>query len=158
MATAPDVGKALMANSEFGRKLDAMFAELVSNKALSSEAGVSLSGMTAQWAAVNNMLLTEIMSEIATKDNMLRLQRDEIVEMFGKICGEKGGNIEDDEGKSIKRVNEKNGKDHVPDKWSGKTDKTTFKETREKIYNWTDAVFEDGIAMLKKVEERAALN
>ena len=51
MATM-DVGRALLANAEFAKGMEQLFAELGRSNAISPEAAAAIAGIATSWAAV----------------------------------------------------------------------------------------------------------
>ena len=150
-----DITKLLIANNEFGQKRDGVFNGLAANGGLNQDAIATVAGMASAWSAIMNATLQDIATQFAVKDLQLREQQEEIKKIFEKQMEDKvkPNNSKED---IWKVVNEKNGEKHLPDKWEGKSSKIHFREIRDKMHNWADAVYSSGVDIMKWIEDHDA--
>ena len=141
----------MAANTEMSKKLEAILEALAKTGGIPPDAKAQVEGFATTWAIASNNALEETFMRMTTMEAKIKEQQTEIVRIMIREEEEKdkGGKKSGDIGK---RVNEKNGERHMPEKWEGRNSKVPFKEILKKIENWSDAVYPLGIDILRHIQ------
>ena len=91
MAKAMDISKLLIANSEFGQKLDSLFNGLAQGGSIPQDVAAAISGMATAWSAISNSNVQEIATQMGIRDIQIREQQEEIKTIYDKCMVNNGG-------------------------------------------------------------------